>query len=1187
MAVTAMDAFHAQGRLGRRLIIRPLAMLVVFIMTISGVFVSQTFSEVFTPVAQARTGGQPISVIPATEPEWTVVPNYEAVWSNGGLIEDAIYWSTDGAYPYYAMTAGSRQNILWQGWDWADEDDPTGFMSTYRIRPVLAFERTVTGGPDGFSNYQFSSQAMARIGGMEKNPDGPLTVYFWSYVQQAYNGPASCPINHTPIVRVTSGEKEIEWSCMPTMGTPGATGFTPTLGTGGATGGEADQYTGNLYIVRDTASFIDNQSDTSAAASTNPGWIFMVWNPETGAYSLSGSIQPGDWYQGRTTVPQERLSAYREAGSTVNARPYVASDIALDGDGNVYTYAGLLASSTASANMSIIRMEPARNSAGDIVNGTPENPWRYYVVSKITKNPAYPNEYWAAADSIYGLAFLNGQMLLGGYTTVYPGPNSRIPATGGAGPTGITRMVKLDPMSSTGTLVWSIENDQVSAVDAARDNASPQTAQVIRGTLYHDLNGDGVIDRSTDAGIPNQTIALYSSSGKLLSTQPTDSMGNYSFIVSGKPGLSYYVRPVQVQTQPEGSTGWVNATQTWAAGSQETATTSGGTSMTNTAEVMCANLPTGSTISYTGETCLGALPVGSPDPAVGARSEISDPATWLNYAQVTLNTSQYVPTADFGFTSIGSYGDAAAGPTAAGIPAHVNWPVKDLWLGTNAGHYTGPATNNSHTSTDDGVYIDTADGLIPLDGTVLAATRTYDMTAYVSGSAAQSAYVAGWTTGAGNNIWTQTPKWTPTITPGADPDTAVATGDFQFQTSGSLATTQTVQMRVDVSKSEVTQPTNVNGEYYPLSTGTISWVTTGEIEDYSFTIANTVWRPAVHTTGGTGDFTVAGQSFTGVGPTIEFGTAQGTAASQVTTTALVPPGWMILGVKAKNTFTGEDHNQALTWQMTNATTASISVGVGLGEDVTIEVLYSEDPDVVKSTLTLDTDSAPAGETITATATIVNPDEIPLTGITVHFSNLSSDVELSESSCVTNSVGKCSIEVTSTKAGIYPDELSAQVLVAGALADIHDSPATLRFTPGDISYERSTFEIIPAADPLDSTKTDWRVADGVQYYTGLLTLSDAIGNGIPDLPVTNIDFEVSDPRVLVSDVTDNKDGTYTVEITSTFASPALTITAHYLMPEVGQTQPIPFMTGPPVTDACSKLTVTPNSVTVDGYVYAVA
>ncbi|MCL2470319.1 MAG: Ig-like domain-containing protein [Propionibacteriaceae bacterium] len=1200
LPVNSSNIHGSTGAPRRRGWIKPLAFLSSFALTIGAIVVGQLQPNALPQAAAEPAGrGDPVSN-QGQMPVWTTYGTWKANWvvPVDQVNDQSIYWTTDDSTLTSVATTpiGSTVNMVWQAYGWSSDN------TTYKTRAVLAFERIAPtpAGQTSFDTFQFDTNMIGRIGGTRDNPTGALTMYFMKNTAPRSNGPATCDSGYTPVVRVTVGQSDIQYACMPAFKMAG--GFNQGLANGHATGGEIDQYTGNLYvrIAWNGGAAVDNQSSNSTAASSESEWTFGIWDPTTGKYSMSGSVQPGDWYQGMATVPQERVKVRQNVSGSGSSTPGAPCDIALDADGNAYTYSGSGLSATSAGNMSLVRMEPARDASGNIVDGTAANPWRYYVVEKINKDPFNANSWWSSGSNIWGNAFINGQFLLGGGTGIYNKPAS-MPATGLAGGdwSGTTRMVKIDPLTGLARVIWSVQNDQLSTA-TSRDNMSPEQAQIIRGVIYNDANGDGKIDNG-EVGIPDQTVALYAqqadgSAKLMLSSQTTDSTGQYSFIVSGSSTQTYYVRPVQVQAPVLGGT-MVNATQTWGAGSDEVGYNSAGQQVHNVATVKCLS---GDITSETGGACNGALPLGSPDPTPGALGSTSDPSTWASYATVVFATSQQVPSADFGFSAFGSYGDAAAGPTDSNVPAHINGTgAPEVFLGNTLGAYTGPATDNkAHNATDDGVAINSKIAPFSLTDDVLAASKEYPMIATVSGSQASNAHVTGWTTGAGNDTWNTTPVWTPQVFGGTTGTTA--TGNYQFQSGSSpaISGTQPVQMRVNASLNDIKQPTNAGGEYYGGS-GSTAWTTPGEIEDYLFNVADSVYRPAAQTDGPTGTFSfgMTGSSWTtsitaGHDPVVGKGT--GVAAGvPATMTATVPNAdWDITNVAIVDSVTGDMIQPKVDFTF-NGLTASWTYTPATGEDVTALVTFKGlIPDPTQSTLVVSPEKTDLGKNITATVTAKTRSGALVPNEVVTFSGSDPKLKLSTTTCTTDANGTCNITVSSNDPGKY--QVSATVVSHGANVDVNGSPATVEFTYQPVfDPANSDFTVSPdtlaGQDPVmvDIPNPPTGTATS---YTAILTANDQEDQPMPNLTASDVNFTATDPNVSISALKNNGDGTYTVQYTSkkatSTATASVTVDQIKALSQKYNTNvlPIPFVHGLPVLECadptikCTNLSADPLNLT---------
>ena len=891
--------------------------------------------------------------------------------------------------------------------------------------------------------------------------------------------------NTIPVYRIKNGETQAQWTTVPISSYFGQTG-----GNRYWSGGEVIQSTGQIFF------------SGGECAGMNDQFSMMIFDPKTGDYNFSGLIKPA-------TAADNIFGTGNSCGGT----GYVSSDMALDDNGNAYVLAvsnhrvpnfGITTTSTRSW---LVRVVPSWDPAVD---------WTYELVAPISAGPGQNNvPVGADVGTVWGMAFYQGSLY-----AVRPDYNiSQINVMSG-------QAFNIPPGTRVARLLRNIF-----------DLASGQTAIVVQGTVYNDAGADGSVEG--DRGLPGQQVALYQQVGEKYVYQGmrhTNEQGNYSFLVAGNG--NYVVRLAQPAING------VNALQTYATG--------GGT--LNPVTAQCVN---GNVTDVGGAPCAGAaaMPAGDPPLPAAENAPGSDTSTQPDAmafrSSITITSAQEVVNADFGITAAGSFGDTAAGPAAmaSGAPAHINGSLPRIWLGSGLGVYEGPATDNTaHNATDDGVYIDSYAGKLPLTNTVLAGTKTYRLAADVSGPEAAAGTVTAWTTEAGNNTWVSAPAWKPTVNSGK------AVGDYQYQSSGSFgAGGKTLQMRVNASIVAMASPTNAGGEYQSEK----AWTTPGEIEDYSYTVADAVYRPAATTSGGMGTFTVAGASIT-TGKDVGVGPAVGTGAgAPVNLTASTPDSWTVTSVTIKETESGTVIAQPGV--SISGGTASFSYTPAQGSDVIVEVAYARDPDPLKSVLSLDKESAQVGTPITATASVNDVNGEGLDGVVVTFGKKSADVSLSDSACTTDESGTCSVTVTSSVAATYPDEVSATVVVATKDTRISGSPKTVSFTTGTFSYTHSTFAVTPAADPSDTST--WRTADGVSAYAGVMTAKDQDGNLLTELAASGIAFTASSPHVTVSSVVNNKDGTYTVSYTSRYASAALTAALAYQGTPVGEPKPIPFKAGP--------------------------
>ncbi|MDR2931447.1 MAG: Ig-like domain-containing protein [Propionibacteriaceae bacterium] len=1150
-----------------------------FVLTIGGVFLGQGFQA---DQAQAAPGAGELAN-QGWDPHWTEVPGVEARWLQP-LSQESVYWTSDRSVGNPGPTVGNTNTMLGESYDFSDD------VMSYKTRPVLQFERTATG-IDPFidpTGLQFSTQAMAPIGGTASGND-TLSMYFWAHDGTDHVAPSilDCgvatgrPANEwISVVRVTDDSPTIEVGCMPAPGGPvDFTNVTPGANIPFATGGEANQINGLVYIQADYG-YLDSVPADLPAGGPNQNWVqFAVWDPQSGEFSLSGPVQPADTLGAMNQISGERkrlqavtngttcvtglenACTYGGAGmANPDAGPQTTADFGLDAQGSMYMIVAspFAAGENNNGTAALVRIRPARDEDGNIVDGTSANPWRYNVVKKLKKadpSVTYPN------SGIYtpGTGIHDGIFLGGGYTSItsddYPLNEGVAPGSTASINWTASRMVRVNPLSGSMEPIGptSIE-DNATTTDTLnpagyvmsqltgrgityRDNASPQMLTVIEGHVYNDTNGDGAIE--DPKGVAGVRVAIYSGDGTLLGSQATAQDGSYSLVVSGDG--TYHVRVVQPQIDG------VNAVQTWGS----TINPEYPNAVLNSTQIHCVNGEIGPGQS---QECHNALPVPFVDPALGEEEQTYDPSTWPTYATVTMTSNEEVGYADFGISTMGSYGDADVDPTevADGAPAHVANNEATVWLGSELGRYAGPATDDSHAS-DDGLHLSTSNGDIPLKGSTLSATKVYQLSGTVSGdeTASAAASAQAWTTTPGDSSpnFNSDPVWTSGVVDG------VATGDFQVAKSGSYRTASQTWVRAQVSGQAITLPTNADGEYQaPASMTETSeryWATNGEIEDYSIKAIDSVVRPMVNTTAGSGQFKVNTTTLTADNTKVTLYPEIGGAAGIKQSLLFYNPDttkWSVSKTDVTDTATGQeiDASKYVVTPATDGKSTTVEVTPAVGDDISVLVTYTLAPSAADSTLTLDKPSTTVNSPITATVTVRAADGVTLLpGQTVTFDNASDPTTtLSATTCVTSdkadaSFGTCSVTITSAKAGTYTDELTASI----STGEVDGSPATVTYTFDQGSVGNGELTVTPkatgSATPLTVGTADAnkytataKVTDAAGNLAGGQTVTFAVVHAEDDSAVDSTKTTLTSATCVTSDKADDSYGTCSVDLSST-------------------------------------------------------
>ncbi|RBP99349.1 hypothetical protein [Bifidobacterium xylocopae] len=804
------------------------------------------------------------------------VPDIEAHWLHP-LNRDNIYWTTWRS-GIVGTTPGSNYTVLNESYGWSGD--------TYKTRPVMEFQRTAAVGTANITDpAMFSTYAMGVYGNPPRGADGeqPLTVYFWcdnANSVQSYIPASRIPPGYIAVMRVTSaaaGEKsDVYMGVMPTPGTVAdpVTGWThgPGVGdgypSGWATGGEVSQATGYLH----TSSIYARQIDDTDCASTNPTYStsqYCIWDPVTGAYSLSHLVQPGDWSNGMSTPSRDRWSLRRQVGDTstgpvkadgspqsVSVESTVASaDMGMDALGNMYLYYGMAVPSSGLAyNAGIVKISPARDSDGNIVDGSISAPWRY---TNVTKVRSQFGESWGAANSMWGVGIRNGKFLIG--TSIGTTPGS-VPVPGVSGRQ--SRLVRIDPLSGLGKMMGSSDNavghdntQYIPAVDSESfDMASAQELMVIQGVLYDDVNGEG---RSAADGVkpvdarslPGQTLALYDADKKLLGSTVSSAKGTYSFIVASDG--KYYVRVAQPRVLQAGGEG-IAAHQTW--GAATSGSIAGGVqNRVNSAVVKCRGGDITNPTGRAAGACAGTLEAPYVDKNLPSVGSTGNEGEWPSYGVVSIQTSTVIPKLDFGFSARGSFGDASKPPYNTTIaqkgPLLQSADQSDLRLGSKLGFY-GDGTNAPSADghdTDDGVRIKLKDGsLSPLQGAALARGHSYELSLAVDGRLAPSSKVS---------IWQRNNDGTGSSGPiSADAVRGANTLHLSLPAAGGGISPK--QVRAIIAPRDVTPDVDdANGVFAnhragAASNNTSPWTVPGEVEDYGIYSADTLIRLQVRVNNG-------------------------------------------------------------------------------------------------------------------------------------------------------------------------------------------------------------------------------------------------------------------------------------------------------------------------------------------------
>ncbi|MDR1791419.1 MAG: Ig-like domain-containing protein [Propionibacteriaceae bacterium] len=960
----------------------------------------------------------------------------------------------------------------------------------------------------------------------------PDAGYFWSW--DGGIG-AYCSGRNFPVKRVRNGATTFDLTCVERPKDAYNTEMT---------GGEVDQTTGRIYFQTYTRAQVDTHSYTNAKDPNGNEMMFMIWDPSTGERIESGNVQPATW--------AERRRLKSNAAGNANVESRVASDMALDANGNIY----MLVARAEANRAALVRVIPTRDEFGNITSGcygsdavisTGAAPcaWKYNVVTFITPKPGTGTSWPSGADpNLYGSAFLNGKLYAANwYLLTSTGVDFHWHRT----------ISVIDPLEGT-MEAKNIDSNWLQD-DRVRDFASAQTAAVIQGTVYNDVNGDGNV--IGDSGLGGVTIAVYDANGKLMGTQLTDANGDYSFLVGSvsNSGVEYYVRVVQPKVNG------ANAIQTYASGGS-----SGDNGVLNVTEPECIN----SNIFINtpeGGKCFGRKNIPYTDPNLGTVGTTMSLADAAILSKVTMYTSRDVADANFGVSIAGSWGDARANTksTAADSGAyHLNTEMSTVKLGSTLGKYSDGVNDdesNAHEA-DDGVTIHMSDGTeVPLQDQVLSQGRSYPLSVTASKTSTLSGdiKIRGWA----SPVNASTPTGTTiasnaslilSATLGADGKyTQPTTGtvpNVAFKAPSSPAVTMARGViRVEASTSDISVPDNSSGAYG----GTSAWVTNGEVEDYQVWYALAQVRVGLKTVDdaisnyqytvsnavATGPSRTSGRISTSTPNTVAVSSYPHVINSPSSDTTItfdtLPEGYDLDGVKCVGSMSGFNLSSSLysygvdgqqrPWVKINGNTFGSMGPDDIINDIRCDFTLSNSASLVKSDLVL-TDNytengstttdgkTVAGGTITATVTVRSDDSTPmlLSGKTVYFTvpdgitvTTPQGTPITKAngyySCVTANDGTCSIDLTASTAAQYVNGLVGKLKVHASDADpqlFTGSTRTIEWVPGAVNAADSWMEKTTSASTV--------VANGTEAHTEKIAQRDASAAHNP-VPAETVSYDV--------------------------------------------------------------------------------
>ncbi|MDR0408441.1 MAG: hypothetical protein LBH45_05975 [Campylobacteraceae bacterium] len=420
-------------------------------------------------------------------------------------------------------------------------------------------------------------------------------------------------------------------------------------------------------------------------------------------YQLTGEIYLMDGITSELDVQQVRIIDPSNPGTLASnaknfkidisnlnfAHSYRGSDMAIDAEGNAYV---IITESGMRPNTYLVRLDRPKSPDGSFSDNTNEK-FKASLVRKLDT----PQDL-SYGHSIWSFAFLNGKLYIAA---------DRVSVT-----TYNNYIYEINPLS--GSSKNRNKPNGFGATSWITDFATCQVAPIIRGKVYLDADGNGILSTAEKnaPGVENITVDIYDARGIYLGGQETDYNGEYSLML---PGLNttFYVRLRQPQIDG------VNAHQTWASGGiyEWRGTLKAGN---NTVEPVCyngivqlentttTNKPQiGHFINYNSTTCYGAKANRidkSDNLTVGKAISVVNDANY--YSKVFMQTDRAVPHADFALTP----GDRSDAPNRTingkrynfGETGHFVNTIDGIFLGNTSSQIDADSSSIANTNTSTG-----------------------------------------------------------------------------------------------------------------------------------------------------------------------------------------------------------------------------------------------------------------------------------------------------------------------------------------------------------------------------------------------------------------------------------------------------------------------------------------------------
>ncbi|WP_434777457.1 invasin domain 3-containing protein [Neisseria sp. Ec49-e6-T10] len=748
------------------------------------------------------------------------------------------------------------------------------------------------------------------------------------------------------------------------------------------------------------------------------------------------------------------------------------SDMAIDAEGAAY----VILRGSGSGNHVLVKVDRSKG-------------WQYSKMLTITG---------LGARDVHGMAFLNGTLYVS---------------------TGDVILWSIDVFTGQTTRIGTLPST------SSFDLASCQTAPVIKGTVFHDVNGQG---NPSAQGVEGVTVEIYKDEAGVVTLKgetTTDADGSYSFITN-EPTATYYIRLKRPQIAG------VNAAQTWA---------NAGNDGYNTITSYCTDGQRDAIETNVSGVCRGARVGTDGDSSGSVGTDLLGQGQ--TFSKVVTTTDLAVPEVNFAITTATDYGDApsAFGTLKGAGPAHVDI-AKLLYMGAEVSTEPDgqPSTQADLDTYDDGVQVNINGTYVNLQDVVLTVGRKYTFKVQTNGDAHARGYLNAWVSW--NNSGPQM-SFVQQIATNLNSNTGEITFDYTVPSGSASQPISSAYFRFRFSSEQNLTATGA-GSY---------WVNDGEVEDYRVQVVTGQLLLSAKSIGGVNTFNQILTNISGVSPSATtqqlVTTADNTVVSQdpqiphafasmgtpVTISTTLATGWSVSEVSCVN-LAAADPTTKLTTTITNNVVSIDPVHITEGAEISCELTYTngallkliksvasrahgddqftvqikdEQATVLESAVTTGTGTTAQTQSYTASVgKIYTFDEEMVAGSKTALNRYNSAI-----TCINNNAS------------------SSTVLPSGAGQSFTITPSygddvTCTLTNTAIPADPTKSEI--KADPVTIT------ADGLSTSTITVQLKDASGNNLTtggDTVLLNISSDTGTPAGTLGTVADNGDGTYTATLTS--------------------------------------------------------